>query len=1107
MNNPTQPDVEEPKAPPPLAQTINFDDIALKPNSEETSLNNALGKEELQKILLEAEEKDDEQNIKNTVLRQFAKPDVNRLNLMLAAIHPRDVDREKDGKLYSKPYECGPSCKFTTGSNCFCSTQTEYSKIEQYGPAMTFYFRHSKTTLWFLFICCIIQTVLVYLYNEAYKASKAEDTTVIGDQNMWLQLRDWSLSSSIGGYAYGSTKFFEANFTNIFQLNSTTNNITNNDPNIITFGCEQGTLDMSEMYTFYGLIDSRFYSSYTFYMYVKDINNDPEFRKSVNPCNDKKKCNVTYSNNWFKNDAADYVEGTNGNEKHKLYIKYHCKDIQMAIFSMDYLKSYLNYIVLIVNGITLIFFLIYLLSWKWSETAVYSYFRESRPLPSDYTIKLKNLPQNFAEEELKTELYNHLMKYRDSLAIRSECIVDINIAKDNDILYLDQTIKRDEMKITSIVHEMIENGYVPKPDEGIIDAQYIINYKNNNKDSFSKGKNKRTYQAFFKTLKHKQKIEGKRVKALQQKNHFLSAFITFNTNINKVKYFNAMSLSQSKYFNLKCCPPSDHMNLFQNNVLRVNEPSEPANIVWENLQVSPVQKRARRFLSWVITIALVIVPLIVVIYISLSLKNQETFKLSCPDQTLFTEESIKARPDLMTKILKDFSLKERSENLAFCYCYTDFRGRYYKKFEIDGKERQMCKEIYTSIITQVVLSAIMAIILTFCSLVINFILRLLSVFERHSNLNEMYKSRIVKGFLLRYMTTAALTIFINIRISLPGDKYVGDYDDFTPNWFKNIGYSLGLTLFLRIIASIATSLLKAAFLALYRCYDRSFSVDMAKTKQKIHDDYESIYTNPEFELDFCYTEMISVLFVVMTLAPFLPYIFYIAFVYLFILYWKDKLVFLMGSRIPPQFDEGMSRASRAILSYAIPVYLIFCIWIFGNINILDETDSSYARLVRTQLEKTYNFEGFFGPFLYFILRCFSGNAIYFTTALILYIIGLILYFFLGGVLWGLLKCLCCCFFISKKELKVKKNTHVHFCWRVPNAYIADELKLAKKDEEQGIHHPESITRRLQKLRLREYEQFKLKQRQNTQLRDLNTFSTLPSYDYRLNQQLRELFLH
>lgn len=136
--------------------------------------------------------------------------------------------------------------------------------------------------------------------------------------------------------------------------------------------------------------------------------------------------------------------------------------------------------------------------------------------------------------------------------------------------------------------------------------------------------------------------------------------------------------------------------------------------------------------------------------------------------------------------------------------------------------------------------------------------------------------------------TCALTIFINFRLRLGETTYLGDFDDFTPAWFKSIGYSLTLTLTLKILAAIAFAFVRKFLTVLPRWWDRCFTCDMRKTKKKIHKDYEMLYTDSDFNIDFSYTEVINVVFVCMTLSPLLPYIFYIAVVYMVVIYWRDK---------------------------------------------------------------------------------------------------------------------------------------------------------------------------------------------------------------------------
>ena len=378
----------------------------------------------------------------------------------------------------------------------------------------------------------------------------------------------------------------------------------------------------------------------------------------------------------------------------------------------------------------------------------------------------------------------------------------------------------------------------------------------------------------------------------------------------------------------------------------------------------------------------------------------------------------------------------------------------------------------------------------------------------------------MKGFLLLYLMTCALTIFINFRLRIGPTIYLGDFDDFTPSWFKSIGYSLSLTLTLKILAALGFAFLKKMKNVLPRCFDRGFSTDMAKTKKKIQNEYEKLYTNDDFNIDFCYTEVINIIFVSMTLSPLLPYVFYIALVYLVVIYWRDKymckvffMLVLTNSKIPPNFDESMSQRARGILSAVVPIYLILCVWIFGNINILDETDLSYAQLVEsnrfvtldTIKNNTSSYESFFGPLVKFFDRCTSGNAIYFFLVLLAYCLYLIARFLLGSFMFGLIKLICTC---NKKGEKLRvKNKNIHYCWRVPDVFIADEVHLDQVEQESGHQDQESIFYKLRQKRISQYKNKKVLERKYPKLKSLPLFTMLPHYDYRLHPNLKDLFLH
>ena len=353
--------------------------------------------------------------------------------------------------------------------------------------------------------------------------------------------------------------------------------------------------------------------------------------------------------------------------------------------------------------------------------------------------------------------------------------------------------------------------------------------------------------------------------------------------------------------------------------------------------------------------------------------------------------------------------------------------------------------------------------------------------------------------------TCAITVFVNFRLRLSENDYLGDYDDFTPNWFKAIGYSLGLTFLLKIFASIFFFVLKILSISIARCYDRGWNCQGTQTRKKVHEDYEKLYRNPDFDIDFCYTELVNVVFVAMTLSPLLPYVFYIALVYLIVLYCKDKWNFLLFSRIPPQFDESMSQKSRSILYVVIPFYLILCIWVFGNKNLLDETQLSYAQTFKQRAPSTSsNYQQFFGPIIKFIDRCTNGNVVIFTALLCVWVLYIIFKFVFGNIVWILWNCLCK--WCVKKAVIKTKNRDVHYCWRVEDVYIGEEFELAHSDQPTNPTINKTISQKLQVARLQEYKQIEAIRRIRPDVNKLHRFTTLPSYDYRLHPDMSDFFI-
>jgi hypothetical protein len=351
----------------------------------------------------------------------------------------------------------------------------------------------------------------VYLYTEAYDQAKSEDTSAVQGENFMIALRDWSLTGSIGGFAYGSTRFYEANFTSPASLDSSLNNLTGSDPNSISLECQNGQIDALHEYSYYGLILRDFPSAYTFFMFERQFNNDTTFYNMLTACTGQTKCTLNYSASWFTEAATDYIKGTNGKQQHKLYVKYHCANIKLNYFNRSYAKSDLNYVIIIVNFLVLGAFLVYLACWIYYEKSIFAQYTSRTPHPSDYTLKLKNLPQHWNEEELALNLHRHLNQYAKKLNIKGDPIVDINVAKNNSILHLDQLIRKYDIKSTAIVQKFLADGVIENPPQGTpLDIKYFLECRLLNPEKFTEPSIKTQVDNLMKAIKKKQTYLDKR---------------------------------------------------------------------------------------------------------------------------------------------------------------------------------------------------------------------------------------------------------------------------------------------------------------------------------------------------------------------------------------------------------------------------------------------------------------------------------------------------------------------------------------------------------------------------------------------------------------------
>lgn len=127
-----------------------------------------------------------------------------------------------------------------------------------------------------------------------------------------------------------------------------------------------------------------------------------------------------------------------------------------------------------------------------------------------------------------------------------------------------------------------------------------------------------------------------------------------------------------------------------------------------------------------------------------------------------------------------------------------------------------------------------------------------------------------------------------------------------------------------------------------RCHDRSWSLNMRKTKQVIQEDYEELYTGPEFLVQIRFAQLLSTIFVTMTYSSGLPILYLICVISIFFTYWVDKLLVLRYFRLTPGHTHYLSRSAVKLMPWAVIVHMCFGLIMF-----------SYPYILRTEINESY----------------------------------------------------------------------------------------------------------------------------------------------------------
>jgi hypothetical protein len=153
----------------------------------------------------------------------------------------------------------------------------------------------------------------------------------------------------------------------------------------------------------------------------------------------------------------------------------------------------------------------------------------------------------------------------------------------------------------------------------------------------------------------------------------------------------------------------------------------------------------------------------------------------------------------------------------------------------------------------------------------------------------------MKMFFIQLINTGLLILIVNAKVSevtLPEffPIFAGKYTDFTVEWYRVVGATIVLTMMINIISPHIGAFGKIFMKGVFRCLDRGCTCDKRKTRKLLQDEYNEVYSGPEFNIEVRYAQSMTTIFIIMIYSSGMPLLYLVGTCQFFMMYWVDKFL-------------------------------------------------------------------------------------------------------------------------------------------------------------------------------------------------------------------------
>jgi hypothetical protein len=557
-------------------------------------------------------------------------------------------------------------------------------------------------------------------------------------------------------------------------------------------------------------------------------------------------------------------------------------------FQVEHCEIEKNQLALVYSWIDVIGTMFFIIAWLWLrkfESKEEQVLNRNTVTASDYTIRLRSIPEDTTEKELAVHFAE----------VTGQAVAAVHLAFNN----------------AKEIQMYIKRGIIMQQRYKCVQK---IRYEKTVQDG-AIGQKKRLRKLMREREDLTMAVRAKdeeRAKVIPTNQKAIEAFVTFES---ESGFIEAMMNYNLNWFKTNCCCYPERLR-FKGMRLSVEPAPEPSTIMWENLEYSKSSRTFRKCLTTVVALMAILFS-VTLTFLARDYKSKVLINASKPCPEGFFDQSMENQLDLIGNDV----------NLSHCYCST--------LSVMDQYNIHQCHDHIKAKAKATAMGYGAGFIVVFMNAFFTWLMDKAGVFEKHQSLDRMQTSNMVRVFLLKFVNTGCLVLlygqeWLQRLVQIRFD----DASEFNVAWYATGGTSLMITMLLSIISPHVGGFVgylrhRSKILRLEKSLTSNLETNDSHRVWYTQEELNDFYRGPEFTINYRYSQVLVTMYICWMYALSMPVMPIFGAISSYISYWVDKFLFCNFYRTPPMYSDDMGKTCTNLLGYLVVVHLGMSMWMLG----------------------------------------------------------------------------------------------------------------------------------------------------------------------------------